>query len=65
LVPLGSEYVVSLRDVVRPLTELEEDDVLKDWNVEFEEDMVRGLVIWKRVEIAHRYDIGCGLFVAV
>jgi hypothetical protein len=33
-VPLGSEYVVSLCACVFPLTELDEYEVLKDWNVE-------------------------------
>jgi hypothetical protein len=33
-VPLGSEYVVSLCDLVWPLIEDEEKEVEKDWNVD-------------------------------
>lgn len=44
--PLGSEYVVSLRDVVWPFMVVEDEDVEKDWNVDEFDILVACGLIW-------------------
>jgi hypothetical protein len=43
-VPLGSEYVVWLREVVWLFMVLEEEDVVKDWKVDWEVEV--GIFWW-------------------
>ena len=45
-VPLGSEYVVWLREVVWLFMVLEEEDVVKDWKVDWEVEVGISVVRW-------------------